>query len=189
MAIQSLEVKTTDLISGEKLLAMGNIGRCELVEGKIVMFGPAVSLHGSIEGNFAFALTSFVDPRKLGSVMVGEVGIYTRRNPDTVRGADVLYLSNERAARSASSGFLDVAPDLVVEVMSPDDRWSDVTKKLREYFDIGVRLAWVAEPATQTVYAYRSPTDVREFGINDVVPGDDVLPGFSAPVAMLSEAT
>lgn len=73
--------------------------------------------------------------------------------------------------------------------MSPDDRWSDVTKKLREYFEIGVRLVWVAEPETQTVYAYRSPTDVREFGINDVVPGDDVLPGFNAPVAMLFEAT
>ncbi len=120
--------------------------------------------------------------------MVGEVGIYTHRNPDTVRAADVAFISNERyAERKQPSGFLDVAPDLVVEIMSPDDRWNDVTQKLREYFSIGVRLVWVAHPETRTVYAYRSMTDVREFGESDVLSGDEVLPGFSAPVGSLFE--
>ncbi len=124
----------------------------------------------------------------MGKVRVGEVGIYIRRNPDTVRAADVAYISNDRyAQRKKKRGYLDVAPDLVVEIMSPDDRWSEVTQKLREYFSIGVRLVWVADPAVRTVYAYRSLTDVREFTEADTLPGDDVLPGLSVPVASLFE--
>jgi Uma2 family endonuclease len=123
----------------------------------------------------------------LGIVKVGEVGIYTHRRPDTVRGADVLFISNERHAQLTSSGYLDVAPELVVEVMSPDDRWSEVRRKLQEYFQIGVKLVWIADPDSRTVYAYRSLTDVREFTERDALSGDDVLPDLSVPVASLFE--
>lgn len=187
MIIRTAEATTTELITGEELLAMGEMGRCELVEGEIVMLSPTGSRHGSVELNFGEALRAFVRPRKLGLVKVGEVGIYTRRNPDTVRGADALFISNERAAKLSSSAYLDVAPDLVVEVLSPDDRWTEMTKKLREYFAIGVRLVWVADPDSRTVSAYRSPTDVREFSASDALPGDDVLPGFSVAVASVFE--
>ena len=148
---------------------------------------PTGDQHGSCEGNFYYALRSFVDSHKLGKVRVGEVGIYTRRNPDTVRAADVLFISNERYAQIKSPGYLDVAPDLVVEVLSPNDYWIEVTQKLREYFAIGVRLVWVADPQTHSVHAYRALTDVREFTANDDLPGDDVLPGFSVKVAQLFE--
>ncbi len=178
---------TTRLITGEELLAMGDIGRCELVEGRIVMLSPVGYPHGIIEGNFFAALREFVASRKLGVVMVGETGIYTRRKPDTVRGADVLFVSNERFAKAKSKGFLDVAPDLVVEVMSPDDRWSEINRKLAEYFAVGVRLVWVADPDSKIVFAYRSMTDVRQFTEKDLLTSDDVLPGFSVSVTDLFE--
>jgi len=177
----------TEPITGDELAAMGDIGRCELVEGKIVPMSPTGYEHGDYEGNFYAILRAFVQTHHLGKVLVGEVGIYTRRKPDTVRGADVLYISNERYARKQSRNFLDVAPDLIVEVLSPHDTWSAVTQKLREYFAIGVRLVWVADSSARRVYAYRSLTDVREFTINDNLPGDDVLPGFTVPVAQLFE--
>ncbi len=85
------------------------------------------------------------------------------------------------------SGFLDVAPDLVVEILSPYDAWSDLMQKLREYFGIGVRMVWVADPKSCTVQAFRSVTDVREFGPGDTLPGDDVLPGFAVAVDTLFE--
>ncbi|MGQ0604165.1 MAG: Uma2 family endonuclease [Anaerolineales bacterium] len=133
-------------------------------------------------------MKAFVRKNKLGKVRVGEVGIYIRRNPDTVRGADVVFISNERyAKRQRQGGFLDVAPDLIVEIMSPDDRWQYVNEKLRDYFSIGVRLVWVANPAEPAVYAYRSLTDVRRFGPEDTLSADEVLPGFSVPVALLFE--
>jgi Uma2 family endonuclease len=186
--MQTQTATATKLITGEDLAAMGNIGRCELIEGRIVMLSPTGSQHGSIELNFGEALRAFVKPRQLGSVMVGEVGIYTHHNPDTVRGADALFISKERLAQTKSSSYLDVAPELVVEVMlSPDDRWLAVMDKLEEYFQVGVKLVWVAKPKDRVVYAYRSLTDVRQFTSNDALPGDEVLPGFSVPVSGLFE--
>jgi Uma2 family endonuclease len=165
-------------VTGEELFAMGDIGPCELVEGEIIKMSPTGDRHAKIESNIDFILNQFVRQHKLGEVRVGEVGIFIRRKPDTVRGADVAFISKERYTKRGSSGFLDISPDLVVEIMSPDDRWSEVMKKLGEYFSIGVRLAWVVDPDTESVYAYRSLTDVRHFTKADTLPGDDVLPGF-----------
>ena len=186
MVVQAAPVETK-LITGEELAAMNDIGPCELVKGRIVPMSPTGDEHGAIEINIGAELLTFVRSHKLGKVRVGEVGIYTHRNPDTVRGADVLFISNERYARKKGTGFLDVAPDLVVEILSPNDRWTEVTQKLREYFAIGVRLVWVVDPQSRSVYAYRTLTDVREFSASDDLLGEDVLPGFSVKVAQLFE--
>jgi Uma2 family endonuclease len=186
MAVDIIATQT-DLITGEELARMGDIGPCELVRGRIVPMSPTGDAHGGYEANICYEIHTFVKAHKLGKVRVGEVGIYTARNPDTVRGADAIFISHERYAQKQSKSYLDVAPDLVVEILSPNDAWSEVMQKLREYFAIGVRLIWVADPTTRTVFAYRSITDVREFTDRDELPGDDVLPGFAAPVAQLFE--
>jgi len=170
-------------ITGEELLALGDIGRCELIEGEIVTMAPTGETHGVVEFNLGSEIRAFVRKHKLGRVTGGEVGIYIRRSPDVVRAADVAFISHARYAQRAQSGFLDVAPDLIVEVMSPDDRWHQVTQKLEDYFSIGVRVVWVVVPENQTVYAYRSLTDVRRFAGEDMLTGDDVLPGFALPLA------
>ena len=100
----------------------------------------------------------------------------------TVRGADVADISRERYARQSGPGYLDVAPNLIVDVSSPNDARSDLMAKLREYFVIGVRMFWVANPRSRTVQAFRSPTDVREVRVGDELPGDDLLPGFRVDV-------
>lgn len=173
------------LLTGEALAEMGDIGRCELVEGKIIMRSPTSWRHGIFESRFDHALRGFVEEHNLGKVLVGEVGIYTGRNPDTIRGADVIFISNERLAQVKSASFLDVAPELIVEVMSPDDRWSEVKQKIREYFSIGVMLVWVADPSDKTVSVYRSLTDVRLFTESDSLSGEEVLPGFNIIVTIL----
>jgi len=148
---------------------------------------PTGDEHGAIEANIAAELRAYARDHNLGKVRSGEVGVFVRRNPDTVRAADVLYISHERYARKTSSVFLDVEPELIVEILSPNDSWTEVTQKLRDYFAIGVRMVWVVDPAARTIYAYRSLTDIREFTASDLLPGDDVLPGFSVPVARLFE--
>jgi Uma2 family endonuclease len=175
-------------ITGEELARMPGTDLCELVDGRIVPMTPTGEEHGRIEGNVYRAIDSWVRPRQLGKVLVGEVGIYTRRNPDSVRAADVLFISTDRyARRSAPSGFLDVAPELVVEILSPRDTVMALTGKLREYFAIGVTLVWVIDPAARRVYAYRAITDVREYAETDRLRADEVLPGFEIPVASLFE--
>jgi len=175
-------------ITGEELEGLPNSGPCELVLGRIVPMSPTGGEHGRIEGNFFRALDVFVRARRAGKVLVGEVGIFTHRNPDSVRGADVAFISNERYEKLESKrGFLKLAPELVVEVLSPHDSAAELAQKLREYFAAGVRLVWVADPETRRVRAHRSPTDVRELRETDRLLGDDVLPGFEIELAALFE--
>jgi Uma2 family endonuclease len=175
------------LFTAEELAVMRDTGPCELINGRIVPMTPTGDEHGAIEANIAAELRAYARDHNLGKVRSGEVGVFVRRNPDTVRAADVLYISHERYARKTSSVFLDVEPELIVEILSPNDSWTEVTQKLRDYFAIGVRMVWVVDPAARTIYAYRSLTDIREFTASDLLPGDDVLPGFSVPVARLFE--
>ncbi len=176
------------LITGEELYAMAGVGPCELIDGRIVPTSPTGTKHAMVEIRFASLLDGFVRSKKLGKVMGGEAGIFTQRNPDRVRAADVLFISNERFARQKKAeGYLEAAPELVVEVLSPDDTVAQLTQKLREYFAVGVKLVWVADPDAKVVFAYRSVTDVREFKQGEMLPGDDVLLGFQVAVKELFE--
>jgi Uma2 family endonuclease len=173
------------LITGKELLAMGDIGPCELVEGRIVSMSPTKLRHGRLEYRLARMLGEFVEVNDLGEIFVGEVGIYVQRNPDTVRAADVPFISHERLAKATPDDFLDVAPELVIEIMSPSDRWSEVRRKLREYLAVGVTVVLVVEPDERIISAFRSLTDVQEFTAEDVLIVEDVLPGFQLPLADL----
>ena len=176
------------LITGEDLARMADVGPCELLDGRVVSMAPTGDAHGGVELRFGKALDAHVAPRKLGKVRVGEVGIYIRFDPDRVRAADVLYISNERhARRSRERAFLDVAPEIVVEVLSPQDRAIDLHQKLADYFSVGVRLVWVADPEARIVHAYRSLTDVSAVGMGDLLTAEDILPGFVVTVASLFE--
>lgn len=174
--------QTEPIITGEDLVMLSDVGPCELVAGSIVPVTPTSDEHGGYEANIASILLSFVRTHGLGKVRSGEVGVYTRRNPDTVRAVDALFISHERYDRKGATPFLDIPPDLIVEILSPGSTWVETIQKLREFFSIGVRLVWLIDPSSQSVFAYRSLTDVREFTIDDYLPGDDVLPGFSVAV-------
>lgn len=171
------------LITGEELAAMGDIGPSELVKGEIKYHMPTGHPHGYFESLIAFFLTMFARDHKLGRVLTGEVGIYTGRNPDTVRAADVIYISHKRFRQVRSASYLDVAPELVVEVMSPDNTWSEVQKKLAEYFAIGVVMVWVVDPQLEQIHVYRSPAQMKLLRKDDMLTGDDVLPGFEVALS------
>lgn len=174
----------TKLITGEELLAMGDIGPCELIDGRIVPMSPTGDEHGILEFELGWHLRSFVAGRELGWVMGGEVGIYTRRDPDRVRGADIVFVSKERLPEPRGK-YLEVAPELVVEVMSPNDRWQDVREQIEEYFSIGVQWVWVVEPANRAVLVFRSSTEMQKFEEGDTLHGEGLLEGFELPVATL----
>ena len=161
--------------------------REELVEGRIVTMPPPRFRHGRIQGRVFAAIDRFVTPQKLGQV-VTETGLITRRDPDTVRGPDVAYWSRERLPLETEvEVYPDVAADLCVEVLSPDDRPRDVQQKLREYFECGVRMVWIVDPEARSVSVYRTAQEGRILWDDGVIEGEDVLPGFHCTVRELFE--
>jgi Uma2 family endonuclease len=102
-----------------------------------------------------------------------------------VSGADIVFLSRERWPEGPSEGFLKGSPDLVVEIMSPNNRWQEVRQKIAEYFSIGVRWVWIVEPENRAELIFRSSTDFQQLGPEDILVGEGSLEGFTLPVANL----
>jgi Uma2 family endonuclease len=157
----------------------------ELIDGRFTPMPPTGWPHASTEARVTARLQQYVDAKQVGVVLTGEVGIIIRRNPDTLRGADVAFVSNERIALASPDGYLDLAPELIVEIVSPNDRWTDTTAKLEDYFSIGVALVWLVDPQRQRVSCYRSPTNLDVLGLADTLTAEPMLPGFQLPVAEL----
>lgn len=82
----------TQPITGEELLALGDIGPCELIDGRIVAMTPPGAEPGKMSFSLSRHLGNFVESRKLGHVLVGETGIYVQRNPDRVRGVERVWI-------------------------------------------------------------------------------------------------
>jgi len=173
------------LITAEEFAHLPDLGSCELVNGRIVHLSPAQPFHGLVEVRLSSRLFTYADSSGRGHVLGGEVGLWVRRDPDTVRGADLMFISHERWARRNPKGFLDVPPELVVEVLSPDDRYGGVMEKLEEYLALGVDLVWIVDPERRYVLAYRSLLEVERFEEGDVLADEEILSGFSLPVAEL----
>ena len=79
--------------------------------------------------------------------------------------------------------FFSGPPDLAVEVLSPDDRAGEVSAKVRDWLNAGCIAVWIVDPKTQTVTIYNASRKPTRLESTDVLTGDDLLPGFSTPVA------
>ncbi len=176
------EVKT--LVTAEQFYKMNlQDVRAELVDGEVVTMSLPGGIHGRVCIRIARPLDQFVSDRNLGWV-VSEVGFILKRQPDLVRGPDVAFLSKEKVqAQKDPHKLWEGPPDLAVEVLSPDDRPSEVLRKVGEYLEAGTRLVWVVDPKNQTVSAHRGLHRVRVYGVGEELSGEDVLPGFSLKVA------
>lgn len=183
--ITSLSQVEEKLITGEELFEMGDIGPSELIDGRIVYMPPTGGEHGYVELELGAILREFVRARKLGWVLTGEVGIYIRRNPDRIRAPDVVFYSRSRMPKRPRKQFLDMTPELVIEIVSPTDRWDEIRKKIADYFLIGVERVWVVEPELQDVLVYRSPTDSTAIPRGEKLKGEGVLEGFQVSVTEL----
>jgi Uma2 family endonuclease len=180
-----LQKSEDSLMTGEELFRRPDLEPCELVNGRVVPTMPTGDEHADVESELGMRLRAYGKESKRGRAVGGEVGIYIRRNPDTVRAADIVFISRERDLQPRAKGYFEIAPELVVEVLSPDDRMSRVRDKLRDYFSAGVQVVWVVDPALRRVLVHRSPTDVTILDEGQILSDEELLPGFSVPVAEL----
>ena len=138
----------------------------ELVRGRIVRMNPPRPYHGYVCGNVVRILGNHAAENDLGYVMSNDSGVVTERGPDTVRGADVAFYTFARVPKGSlkRDSYLDVAPNLVVEVLSPEDRWPKVLAKVAEYLNAGVDAVAVLDPERRNLHLYEGDQPVRILG-------------------------
>lgn len=147
---------------------------------------PAGFEHGVITNHLSSLLTDVVNRASLGVVLGAETGFVLARNPDTVLGPDVSFVSRSKIERiGIPTSFFPEAPDLAVEVVSPNDRVSEVEAKAADWLNGGTRLLWIVSPRSRTVTVYQSLQQIAVLTENDRLEGGAVVPGFSCRVGDL----
>jgi Uma2 family endonuclease len=176
--------EATKLMTAEELLQLPSSERYELVKGVLVeMAPPPGSEHGSLANQLAYLLTHYIRQHDLGRVFAAETGFRLARNPDTVRAADVAFVSKARCPAKFPKGYLDFAPDLVAEVVSPSDNPDEIQAKIKDWLDAGTQMVLFVYPGSRQVVVYRSLREVTVLTEKDAFSAPDILPGFACSVS------
>ncbi len=157
----------------------------ELVRGVLVVREPAGSRHGLVAMNLGIELGSHARRTGAGRTFAAETGFQLATDPDTVRAPDVAYVARDRLPATETTGYAAGAPDLVVEVLSPGDRPGAVLAKVADWLSAGSRLVWVVDPERRAARVYRLDGSLTLVAEDGVLDGEDVLPGFSCPLASI----
>ncbi|PYO95841.1 MAG: Uma2 family endonuclease [Gemmatimonadetes bacterium] len=176
---------TSPLMTAEELLHR-NIPdkRTELVRGRLIVREPAGYRHGAVVMNLTLRLGQHVQLTGAGDLLAAETGFTLFRNPDTVRAPDIGFVRRDRIPAD-TRGFPEMAPDLAVEVLSPDDRPGETFAKVADWLEAGVSLVWVIDPERRVGRVYRQDGTESLLNEGDELVGEDVLPGFRCPLSSI----
>lgn len=169
--------------------------RVELVRGRLVVREPAGMRHGECAMRIGVALSNFLIQDRAssgaietrGRVLTCDAGFTLAREPDTVRGPDVAYVSRARWPGAMPDGYGEFAPDIAVEVRSPSDRAGELLAKVGDWLDAGSSLVWIVDPVRRSAQVFRPDGSVSLLASTDSLDGEGVLPGFSLPLATIVE--
>ena len=168
-----------DLMTADQLLHLSLPDkRSELVRGRLIVREPAGSRHGAVAARVAYRLMAHLEATGAGRVYAAETGFKIESDPDTVRAPDVAFVVRARLVEPEQAGFFDGAPDLAVEVLSPDDRPGEVLEKVGAWLGAGARLVWVIDPERRTARTYSADGSTSLIRADGILSGEDVLPEF-----------
>ncbi|HEX9895282.1 MAG TPA: Uma2 family endonuclease [Gemmatimonadales bacterium] len=159
--------------------------RTELVRGVLRVREPASYRHGELTVALTLAIGKHVEAHDLGRVLAAETGFKLTADPDTVRAPDLAFIRSDRLPDPAPQGYAELAPDLVVEVLSPADRPGEVLARVGDWLTAGTRLVWVVDPIREVVRVYRADGSDTVASKDANLAGEDVLPGFTCALALL----
>ena len=182
-------VTTTRLMTAEELLNLPDDGfRYELIRGKLRKRLPAGQTHGEYAMNISLSLGGYAKTNRLGKSYIADTGYILATDPDHVLAPDFAFISNERLSEiGESDGFAQGAPDIAVEVISPNDRYTEVEEKVEDWLNAGCRAVIIVNPRRRTVNLHRSPTDMTTLTESDTLELDDIVPGWQMPVQDIFE--
>lgn len=180
-------VHPAGLITADELERMPDDNyRYELVRGRLIRMSPVAPRHGQVTVTLLVVLAQHVKAHRLGQVWT-EVGFRLFNNPDTVLAPDVAFVRAVQLPEPDAKGFYRGAPDLAIEVLSPDDRPGDVRGKIDDYLAAGARMVIVVDPAKRVVTVHAQDGPVVTLGEGDRLDLDEVVSGFSLPVSAIFE--
>ena len=157
------------LLTAEEYAALPDDRPTELVKGKVVEMPQPGFLHGKVQARIARLMANFVEDRDLGHVLT-ESGVVTKRNPDTVRGPDISFYSYERIPKeNVPSVYAEIAPEIVFEVRSPDDRRGEVLQKAGEYLGAGALTVVVVDPQRRSAVLHGADDSIAILNANDAL--------------------
>ena len=169
----------------ERLQAAFPALRMELVNGEIRVMSPSGGESGEVSGEVFGVLRDWVRPRRLGRVFDSSTGFVLPNKSKDVRAPDASFVRAE-CLRQSPTGYVEVTPDLIVEVRSPSDSLTQLRQKIQSFLEVGVRVGILVDPKSRTVEVYRpgqeTPQVLRD---GDVLTVPDVLPGWSVAIADL----
>ena len=168
------------------LLAMPDSSSIELVNGELVE-KPVSALSALVEIRLSTKLQNFCDAPKTAVVLSSTNGIQCFPDqPNKVRKPDISVYMNERFTRAhLMEGFVSIAPDLAVEVVSINEEVADLNEKIEEYLAAGAALVWVIDPENEIAIVHRKDGSIAKLHKNDELSGEDILPGFTCKLAEL----
>ena len=180
---------TEQLVTAEQLLDMPDDGfRYELVRGELRKMPPAGHQHGRVAMKVGSRLEVFATENGLGYAYAAETGFVLASDPDHVRAPDAAFVRRERAEVAATTpGFFPGPPDIAIEVISPNDLYTEVEDKVADYLAAGTVAVVLVDPRRRTVKVHRSSTDTVELAESDTLEVSDVVPGWRMPVREMFE--
>jgi Uma2 family endonuclease len=174
------------LLSATEFGARHNGDYVELIAGRVQEAQMPFARHGLVCSNLSYYLNVWARTQRCGRIFTHDTFLQTKTNPDSVRGADVLYFSYERLPFTAPlNQVLTIVPEFVAEVRSPSDTWNEIFSKVDEYLAAGVQAVLVLDPDKATASVYRANIKQSIFLGPETLTIPEVLPGFTVAVGEL----
>jgi Uma2 family endonuclease len=174
------------MLEPEDLLRLPDGDRYELIDG-VPREKPMGAESEEIGGLLLTQFNIYIRPRKLGRAYPSQTGFQCfPSKPTMVRMPDTSFVAAGKLPDDQSpKGHIKVAPDIAVEVVSPNETYEEVEARVADYRSAGVKLIWIVSPESRTVVIRRLDGTCAEVGATGQLSGEDVLPGFVCPVAEL----
>ena len=167
----------------ERLSALGY--HYELIKGELREMAPPGGTHGSSTSRLSVFVGMIVINQDLGETFAAETGFLVGRNPDTVLAPDFAVVAKDRQPNPLPRSYVPVVPDIILETRSPNDKRKEVADKVARWLELGVKLVWEMNPQTRILTVHRANQVPRILGEGDTLDAQDMLPGFSLPIARL----
>jgi Uma2 family endonuclease len=178
-----MSIAETRLLTASEFVQMPDIGHCELVRGKIELMNPPGFRHGRVAFRIGHLLEAYLESNDIGRTSGLDAGVITEHDPDTVRGADVLYYSYQRLpADQDPENYPELPPEIIWEVLSPGNVHSKMLIKVGEYLEAGVLAVCVVDPERKTFVTYYPDRPEETIGAGEIWRAESILPGFVLPV-------